>query len=457
MDGPFDKSRDVGDIALLKLGALALTVRDERGLPIAGAVCGLARGRKRLGPLTNQDGEADIAVPPEAKVLAVGAIGYRPGAITLPVVSGRASVTLVASKTARVFVVDPSGKPMPGALVVVTADTSPFVSGLFGDPVLVLAGGSRLQSQSSHGSKGVVLRFLADDEGRVVLANVRDDVVMTASARDPSGFQAVQREFSIGARREAEVTLKVSRAPRALRGRVVDRDGRPIVKGVARLLDGKGNRSYTYTSLEGRFSFEGLLADRVRLRVSASGFSPVVKEVLVTDGQEIRLDPGHRLLVTAEDERGRRVRIKWMKAELAGGGPSPGARRTPDGFELRDLPVGDVTVDVRLPSGGYEGRGRTTDGKLVVRVPVHGAVAVRIAESLRAADHWLVLKPEKGGRDQRFELVRDAPDPVTFEAVLPGRWIATVVAGEAETRLAGPTPVVVRPAESTEIVIDGGR
>ncbi len=374
---PGDHLRDV-DIDMSRGGSVVGLVVDDEGRPVADARVELvAPGRKRPREASVDEGGAfsfEGVAPGEATVTA-RAMGFRRARQVVHVGAGDEVEARLVLRPREGFggrVVGPDGEPVARAAVMAWPDGPPAGAGAAGDAPRPAA--------------------FTDSQGRFWLGwvpNERTRVWASHPAYAPS-----PRESPLSAEGELVLTL---RPGGRLRGRVVERGGRPVpFFRVFAVGPGNGARPLDVGDGGGAFEFEGLTPGRYAVYVRADGYPPVsthghvVRAGQVTDTGDIVLDPGGGLVGTVVDrDTGEPLAgaLVMMSGARAAGyrGMGPRARTGRDGrFRLTGLPAGRLSLQVRR--AGY-----------VMRV-----VSALAAEPGGEADAGEIpLRRALGGRDAR--------------------------------------------------------
>jgi hypothetical protein len=247
----------------LKRGVMRIggTVRDEAGKAIAGATVSLSEsGTKRkagTGMLSNLPVTTDAegrwttgSVPPEpGRIFGwVTHPEFLRGVVNAPLdamVAGKADVVLKPGEVIEGRILDDVGKPLAGASIVAAASRD--------------VSSDRPQSVS-------------DVDGRFRMANVEPgikSVVVSAPGRMPE-LRAVQASRGMS---PLEIRL---RPGKALRGRVVDENGKPIAGAHVSIGDWRNVRVRlwsTRTGAEGRFVWDSAPDDEVTIYAARPGYS----------------------------------------------------------------------------------------------------------------------------------------------------------------------------------------
>jgi len=169
-------------------------------------------------------------------------------------------------------------------------------------------------------------------------------------------FLAEQRQFT--ATQLAEPCEIVLHRGASVRGRVVDRDGRPVAGAQIRLGQWIGYLAAPrgLSANDGTFEIRNVSAGRVEVATFARGFAPTRRAVDVPAGERaaaevvVSLEPGHEIAGRVVDRDGRgihRVRVTPIAHGPSGRWqPADEVHTTRDGaFRFVDLPAGGVTLD----------------------------------------------------------------------------------------------------------------
>jgi protocatechuate 3,4-dioxygenase beta subunit len=346
LEGPFDSSEDVAldELELPAVEKVSGRVTDEMSNPIAGAklrtVSGFGLEEEDVSfyaeATTGADGSFSITNSPiGGGGLNARAPGYAPFARPGFQRRAVANVTLKSGGTIQGTVLDPSGKPAEGAIV---------VCGL--------------------------LAAQTDASGMFRLAGVLPGT-HTVEALWKNDFAAQKDTVRIKKGEAAGVSLRLARAA-AVAGTVVDEKTRRPLPGVrvsasTGAFFNRGERSSRRgrTDAKGRFRISGLASRRYNVRAAKSEYLPVsmpgvVATVAAPGTVSIALQKAAGITGRVTDEAGTpvvgaRVRIArdlGVRALLRGGGPAallerPGVTTGPDGiFRLRGLaPEKNLTLE----------------------------------------------------------------------------------------------------------------
>jgi len=261
--------------------------------------------------------------------------------------SVRASAPGLREGRSRPFEVD-AGDEVPAVEVVLEEGAT--LSGRVMESDGAPAVGARVDLADGAGRPVALARV--DDTGRFRLSGLPDGAhTLTAVAGDG---REVSRPVDLGLG-PAEVTLVLDPGA-SLRGRVVRADGAPV-EGARVLLVGGGSEGgavETRTDALGRFGWPALRDGSYHLLASAEGLSPGRGSVVV-DGRpvetpDIVLDDGITLRgqvvgVPFEELPGVVVRVRGVAGAV-------GRPNYSGGVVLRNLPAGEVVVDVALEGTG---------------------------------------------------------------------------------------------------------
>jgi protocatechuate 3,4-dioxygenase beta subunit len=432
LPGPYDSSEDVevDDVELPAAEKVSGRVADEAGKPVSGA-----KVRVRSGSLfeeddfvsyaeatTGADGAFSITnAPGKSGSLAVRAPGRVPWSQLMMRRTGAEKIGLGSGGTVAGTVLDPSGKPAEG--------------------VIVLSGSLAAKTDSSGtyrlvGVPGGTRTLEALGKGELA---ARNDAVRVKKGET------------------AEVSLRLARSA-SVTGSVIDEKTRRPLPGV-RVSASAGGFSFlpvetasrrTRTDAKGRFRIAGLAARRYSIQASKTDYLPatmpgIVAAVSAPGTVAIALQKAAGVSGRVTDEKGAAVpgaRVRFVAEQglqaILRGGPAaflgrPGVSTGPDGgFRLRGLAAeknltleaartgyvparrpgvtlraGEVVKDVSLVlKRGLEARGRVVDAG---GQPIAGA-EVRLS------------RPERGGNRFMFQIggMGDREKPDASEAMLRG-------------------------------------
>ncbi|MSR63971.1 MAG: carboxypeptidase regulatory-like domain-containing protein [Planctomycetes bacterium] len=278
---------DLGDVELAPARSVALSVRDEAGAPLAGAVaCVRSEERPDRRPTrsvefverisivqpTDAQGRATIKLPTGARALVVRARGYAPAEVALAE-QGDAPLAVVLTRAAalEVRLRDAHGRVPPG-LRVRTTRGRPFLwaNGFFADrdecaPILWNEGSGQASREGVE---------LGCERGRCWFEPLRAGEPFALALADAYGTELDAREFVLEPGEWRRIDFRVGTAPRTLLIVVRDSLGRPLAgAGLALAPPGApAPRPQLYTDRAGMARTEPFYAERVTLCVTRRGF-----------------------------------------------------------------------------------------------------------------------------------------------------------------------------------------
>lgn len=482
--GDLDRGRELGDVRLEPARSVQLRVLDEERRPIAGARLYAGLGRAPIGDPSATDGTIDALVADATATLHVAAVGFDLAELAQPPAgAARQDVVLRAATTLRIVVTDALGEPLPDVTIRITADAPLWTAGK-GVGVERLQGLGRafdsalLVDASASASHGEAI-VMSADKGEVVVRRIRPDLALRIVVDDPFVGVLGERRVTLRPGVEERVTFELTRSPRVLRGRVVDRRGAPVAGALIvfgpRVADVGARRSADVraeTDASGRFALPPTWLTHGALWIVRPGYgATLVRDVAVpAHGEE-------RTFVVA-DERLVRVRVVDVRGVALTGlevdaVPNATGYETLGGFmwgeevetgvyELRGL--ADETVRIRATIGGATKElvhdPAIPEATLVV--PQLGALTIDYAITLDAAfvwRMWIESETEPGHGFQPNEFVIDPNakgGSVRVDAIEPGTWRVRLFRGEDE---ASAEPVLecrgieVRAGETTRAVL----
>ncbi len=406
-------------------------------------------GEPLASGVTGEDGRAVVeAVPVGTVDLRLAASGYV--ARTLPEVEVPAEgidlgdVELRHAVSVEGRVVDPEGRPVPGAEVMATRS-----AGFLGLSVF----------------RG---QLTADEEGRFVLEGLDPTGEIYLLARAEGWIPGPPVKVALPPEGEVEVPV---RRGRKLSGLVVDAasgepvEGMEVDVAVQRTVTvpGMGEAQSwmpagrTVTAADGSFRVDDLEPGTVEVRISGKGYRPASVQVTVPEEQDP--EPVMVKVKAGETVRGRVLGPDGIPAAgaavTAESGPGVGTSvhtGTDGAFVLEGLEPGEIRV-VAVSEEGLRGEAVTRAGsgeELVIRLERPGRIAGRVADSQGA--------PVAGaqvtcwGPDGRMQdRVSSGPDgSFVLERVSPGTWRLFV---RAEGFAPAGERVEVQPGEETPVEI----
>ncbi len=354
--------RDVGDVALPQARALDVLVHDTRGRPVEGACAARPWSSKALADAS--DGSGRMALPRGAHEtkLVVAALGF--AAVEFVVGeddAGPLQVTLAPATLLHVRVTAGAGGALPAALEVrVHASDGGAASAC--DPRLagayVAAGGATpLDAEDDDGSADTA-RFAVDATGRATLATLPAERPLEVALVDAFGVTHARADVRLAAGAPREVDLRIDRAARTFRARIVGADGAPVPGARVTLTahDADGAGVVVVADAEGRVEVPGVATDALRAVIVAERHAIATFEHLTPRDDELALalEPATTLRVRVLAADGTPVANALVSMRLP---PPVGsergiarlARRVEDGvYELRDVPHAPTTVVVRV-------------------------------------------------------------------------------------------------------------
>lgn len=404
--GDLERGRDVGDLVLEPARCVRVRVVDEASRPILGARLYASRDDAPLGEPSGADGAIDALVADSSSMLRVAAVGYDIASFALP--DGDAAprdVVLRAATALRIVVLDAHGEPLPDARVRIRADL-PLWSGAAGLGVARLAAlgpafeSALLVDASASSAHGEAIVQTADD-GEVVVRRIRDGLSLRIAVDDPFVGVLAETTISLRAGAEERVEFRLTRTPRLLRGRVVDRReaavaGALIVFGP-RAADVGARRTADLraeTDANGAFALPSTWLTRGALWIVRPGYgATLARDVVVPEH-------GEPLTFVVDDER--IVRVAVVDAN---GGPLSGldvdAVPLATGYET----LGGFVWGDEVETGVYELRGLGPD-LVRIRATIAGATKELVHDP--AAAHATLVVPVLGALEIEYALTLDA-------------------------------------------------
>ncbi|RMG14138.1 MAG: hypothetical protein D6731_10710 [Planctomycetota bacterium] len=311
-------------------------------------------------------------------------------------------------------VVDPSGRPVGGAVVQLLYESG---------------------SGSLRGSPTPNLRQETDDRGDFALVVEPGSYRLSAKM---SGFApACARSLRLSPDEVRDSGDLVLRRSCSLRGRVLSSDGRPL-PGARVVASGPTMRQSTTTDREGCFRLDGLAEDVYTVSALLSGWvDALVREVPVTveEGGEVefRLERAGTLGGTLLGSDGFPLEGGLVFAFAGERGLGKARSDAQGNYSIEDLPAGDVVLLARSEDHAVSARGKATvvagsltplDLVLKESPRIEGVLRNRRGEplaGLRVVAHsrigYAVRRSEPTGSDGRYRI----------ELLYPGRYSLEVL------------------------------
>jgi hypothetical protein len=468
-----DRGRDLGDVELSGQVEIAFRVLDSAGSPIPGAVAvGGPRYEGKSAP-TGEDGRGILKPTSESKTLRAAAVGYGSAEIAIPQTpGGELTLHLPRGNAVRVQLRDKDGAVPERLMVLFVCKSGLFPSGQSMDPAHAALGGE--PGLASSGPHGLEMKFDPDAKGEVLVAGVKPDVPFNVRAVDRVGGTLAEAEVRVGAVEVKTVELRIPNARRSFRGRVVDGQGRGIVRAHVSFRP-TDSMSFSMLSREdGTFEIPDVYSDHVRLDVVREGYVPFQTDALPApaDGAEvpIKLEAGRTVTVRVEDSQGRPVpgiavstrvagmrSIMWTKGYLwSGDSDAAGV------VKLTELPLARVTFDAEAGGKTYSVEHDTASESARIVIPVHGSVLVRLDPSRERSGTWRLRLEATGPGNAPTAEVLDrehlqSKDPIRFAKVLPGAYTLHLDRYDEASSEYVPSgvsaPVTVAPDSTAEVTL----
>ncbi len=245
----------------------------------------------------------------------------------------------------RVRAVDVSGRAVEGARVFLNGRTHEAVTD----------GGGRAELAIEEGARNELARDLLP--GRLTFFGEHDDHLRTADYFVDPGFPAT-----------TEISLVFEHAFQTVRGRVLDRAGRPLVDVAIGVFDHAGAylvrpdgivlispEEHVRSDVEGRFEVPGRMESGTLIRAEKDGWAPFVGDVTQATNEEgiveIKLGPGVVLSGVVSDEDGRTVDGARVRFTSFGGCVLHEAKADEHGrYQTASLPPGEHLLWAHHPS-----------------------------------------------------------------------------------------------------------
>ncbi|MBL8769198.1 MAG: carboxypeptidase regulatory-like domain-containing protein, partial [Planctomycetes bacterium] len=484
--GDLDRGRELGDVRLEPARTVQLRVVDDDHRPIAGARLYAGLGRAPIGAPSGTDGTIDALVADATATLHVAAVGFDlAGLAQPPVGAARQDVVLQAATALRVVVTDVLGEPLPDVTIRITADEPLWIAG---DGV----GVARLQELGREFDSALVVDASASDahgeaivmtadEGEVVVRRIRPDLALRVVVDDPFVAVLGERRVTLRPGVEERVTFELTRPPRVLRGRVVDRRGAAVAGALIvfgpRVADVGARRSADVraeTDESGRFGLSPTWLTHGALWIVRPGYgSTLVRDVAVPehnsgsgDERTFVVADEHLVRVRVVDVRG--VALSGLEVDAV---PNATGYETLGGFawgeeveagvyELRGLADEPVRIRATIAGATKELLHDPAIPEATLVVPALGALTIDYELTLDAAFVWRMwieseTEPGRGFQPNEFVIDPNAKGgSVRVDAIEPGTWRVLLLRGEDD---ASAEPVLerrgieVRAGETTRV------
>lgn len=281
-------------LSLLGLSSIAAArnvhgrvVDGTTGKPVPGARV-WAEGASDSAVRTNRQGRYSLEVSSAAPAVRAEAEGFLGASVALGAKERLRPLVLRPARSAQGRVLDPQGRPVPGAAVLIVS-RSPTPKGL-----------PRTEEP---------IEIKTDAEGRFhvpLLALGRIGLAVRARGFVPAAVDGLTLATGKGIADLGTISLE---AAARLAGRVVDPSERPVSEAQVRIEGGPGGAEpQAVTGPAGQFVLEGLRAgETLSLRVSRAGYAAVNLDPITVPAEEpvtVVLRPAARVSGTVVDEDG---------------------------------------------------------------------------------------------------------------------------------------------------------
>jgi len=309
---------------------------------------------------SGEDGVFRIRGIPDGSVttLVVSADGFRETRVAARAQGGAVRpdplvVTLDRGGVLAGVVLDPSGRPVPGALVhVVPADEPDIIAN------------PRLRRWGNDGETVMAITVRAGADGRFSRSGLALGEPVVVLAEGPGLARSLPSDslMPTAARREVRVSLRL-RSPATLVLRVTAPDGTAVTAGKVRLggtMSGLPSRSAP--DAPGLFRFEGLAPGEYRVSIESPGWLPARERITLEAGRTtertVALSAGATIAGVVRDEKGNPISgasVSLTREETREDGSwtsfTSGRTETDaDGrFEIRGLAPGRHELSAFLP------------------------------------------------------------------------------------------------------------
>jgi RNA polymerase sigma-70 factor (ECF subfamily) len=418
-----DPHGDVGVLEIERGPRQHVVVRDATGAPVFGARIHAGDTRAR----TDAEGRTAFDGPPPVSGYLVGALGFRVQRLTPRTGTGSADdpfvLQLERGNTLTLRLRDASGGVPPVEHVLLSSQ-EPLFDGdtRWGATYLHQELGTGFGGASWNESGGEA-SYMPDRNGCIMLAALQPEVRITVVAFDALRNPVVEQEVvGPGPTEQKTIDIAVPGEPFAVRGVVLDASGTPLPNADVIWMRER-SKARARTGSDGRFVLEPVYvaapAWTVRVRYPGCAVAELRDVSVKPEAQplEIRMRPGHEVLVRVVDAEGGAVDVPSVQVE---GAPEAIAQRLgPGEFVFADLPPDEVVFhcwigrDHALPHDPL-----VPEVRLVVPAPGRLIVATQTAGHL-SGDTQLETHVE-GPRGSAMASLRESGGELaTQELLLP--------------------------------------
>jgi len=371
-----DEDWERGDVPIVDPATtrtVQIIVVDTSGVPIVGAVAGVTTSTPISAP-TDADGRTTLrGVVPGGEPIVVYAPHYRVGTAPLPV-GGPEELTVELERGAglELHLIDAAGEVPRMLQVLLSASRHPIrTGGVYPASVTAIsASGCGIYHLVEPENEPGFISLYAGRDGRVIVNDLEPGLPLHLRVVTKEGDALLERDLApLGPEEWRELDLELDAEARALRGRVLDEAGEPVVHAHVSVDyrwagDSHSGSMSTGVGADGGFSVNGIYADTVSFRIRAQGYVPLSAEDYPLPGGdepvEIRLESGHDVRVQVRDQGGRPVpaRVHAYRDEVKGVPLAYPTEVEPGTYLLRDLPAEAVTIRARVHGVTYGHRAR---------------------------------------------------------------------------------------------------
>lgn len=471
-----DGDVEVGAIYLSHVGTSGLYVADRRGRPVADAHAIGIPPTIAFGPLTDEQGYAQMVVPvDEGGTLAVKRDGFWTQLFNLPPDGADAHLVLDKANRIEVLVESETGTALPpGYTVSVQADHQ-------------LDAGWDIRSSlwiSLSSKQGVPLHpglsAETDRDGRAVVEGIWPGRPFSIEVADLGGASVAREPLPpLGRSQALQHRIVVPEAARVIEGVVVD-DGRNPIEGASILvLDtagsgaDEGHEREATTGAKGEFRIEGLYEEQVSLQVQHEEFvCALVEGVPTGEGAvTVRLKMGNRVVVHVADADGSPITGLFISVALGEMGPCGRASAEELGsglYLLSGLAPGQIEINAHLDGTRVAIRHDSSISRAEIVVRALGSLTVEweLPPELDPEDEdgsgklfYLVLAPTDSQREHLRFILFTMGNPTgveTFDHVPAGEYWADLHIDHPDQiglkqRISQPVLTVVEPRSTNRL------